>query len=377
MDNKIKVMAFYLPQFHTIPENDEWWGKGFTDWVNVKKGVKYRKGQEQPRVPLNNNYYDLTDVKTIRWQSDLVNDYGMYGLCFYHYWFNGKLLLEKPAELLLENKDINLKFCFSWANEPWSRTWSGNNKQVLISQSYGDKSEWKAHFNYLLPFFNDGRYIKEDNRPMFLIYRSLSIPCCKEMMEMWEELAKEAGFKGMHFVETLRGDEEDKRDLPFKAKVEFEPRRSINPRNYIYITYGRIRRRVLKLTNKIFGTSFPLEPVIKYEEATKGSLEMLSPVGTYGGVFVGWDNTARRGLASTIVLPPSKEEFYEYLKKKVKITKEIYQTDYVFVNAWNEWAEGTYLEPDETHKFEYLEMIKKIVDSDKKQNFEQYKINNI
>ena len=364
MSKEIKVMAFYLPQFHAIPENDEWWGKGFTDWVNVKKGFKYRKGQEQPRIPLDNNYYDLSEVETIRWQAGLVNKYDLYGLCFYHYWFKGKLLLEKPAELLLENKDINLRYCFSWANEPWARTWSGNNKHVMMPQSYGNEEDWRKHFNYLLPFFKDDRYIKEGNRPMFLIYRPFSIPCCKEMMELWEKLAIEAGFDGMHFVETLRGDKEDRRDLMFNAKVEFEPRRSINPRSYGVKTYGRIRRRVLKYINIFFKTSLPLEPVSRFNDVAKKSLEMLSPQGTYGGVFVGWDNTARRGLASTIVLPPTKEEFYSYLKQKADITRDVYHTDYVFVNAWNEWAEGTYLEPDENHKYEYLEMIKRVVNND-------------
>ena len=247
--SKIKVMAFYLPQFHTIPENDEWWGKGFTDWVNVKKGFKYRKGQEQPRIPLNMNYYDLAKVENIKWQAELVNEYGLHGLCIYHYWFNGKLLLEKPAEMLLKNKDIKLNYCFSWANEPWSRTWSGNNKQVLMPQRYGGEEEWKAHFEYLLPFFKDDRYIKEDNCPMFIIYRPLSISCCKEMMNLWEKLAKNAGFTGMHFVETLRGAKDAKRGLPFKAAVESEPRRSINPSNFFEITYGRIRRRILKYVN--------------------------------------------------------------------------------------------------------------------------------
>lgn len=354
-------MAFYLPQFHVIPENDEWWGKGFTDWVNVKRGFKYRKGQEQPRVPLNGNYYDLSNPETLRWQAELASKYDVYGLCFYHYWFNGKLLLEKPAELLLENKEIKLNYCFSWANEPWSRTWTGNNTQVLMPQSYGDKKDWKVHFDYLLPFFKDERYIKEDNCPMFLIYRSLSIPNCKEMMEMWDSLAKEAGFGGMHFVQTLRGDKEDNRGLPFRAGVEFEPRRSTLPQNFIIKNFGRIRRRMLKYANMMFGTSFPLESATKFSDAAKASLGLLSPKGSYGGVFVGWDNTARRGVASTIVLPPTKDEFYNYLKRKAEITQEIYQTNYIFVNAWNEWAEGTYLEPDETHHYEYLEMVKKVV----------------
>ena len=171
MKNEIKIISFYLPQFHVIPENDEWWGKGFTDWNNVRKGFVYLKGQEQPRVPLNDNYYDLTDIDTLRWQADLMAKYNVYGQCFYHYWFDGKLLLEKPSELLLENKDISIRFCFSWANEPWARTWDGKNHCVLMPQKYGGKKDWRKHFDYLLPFFKDERYIKENDCPMFIIFQ--------------------------------------------------------------------------------------------------------------------------------------------------------------------------------------------------------------
>ena len=173
----IKVVAFYLPQFHTIPENDEWWGKGFTEWVNVKKAKPIFKGHRQPRVPLNDNYYDLSQTETIRWQADLANKYGVYGFCFYHYWFDGKLLLEKPAELLLEHKDIPLRFCFSWANEPWARTWDGKQHQILMPQSYGEKKDWQRHFDYLLPFLKIAATLKRTtvrclsfiNRKAFLV----------------------------------------------------------------------------------------------------------------------------------------------------------------------------------------------------------------
>lgn len=360
-NDNIKIMAFYLPQFHAIPENDAWWGKGFTDWTNVKKGKSFIKGQEQPRVPLNNNYYDLSQVETIRWQAGLVNQYGLYGLCFYHYWFNGKLLLEKPAELLLENKDINLRFCFSWANEPWARTWTGNNKQVLMAQAYGTEKEWEEHFNYLLPFFKDERYIKENGCPVFIVYKTLSIPNCKQMMDYWNELAQKAGFKCIHFVETIRGKECDDRNLPIKARVEFEPTRSNYLLNPILFNYNRIRRRVITLHNKIFKTTLLADKPHSFNTIAKRSIKNLSPEGTYGGAFVGWDNAARRGAACTLIFPPKREEFKEYLKKKIEITKNIYNTSYLFINAWNEWAEGTYLEPDEIHKYEYLEVIKEIL----------------
>lgn len=358
--NNIKFLAFYLPQFHQIPENDDWWGKGFTDWNNVRKASPLFKGHLQPKVPLNNNYYDLSDVETIKWQAQLANDYNVYGFCFYHYWFNGKLLLEKPAELLLNNKDINIHFCFSWANEPWARTWDGHNSQVLMPQHYGNYDDWKSHFDYLLPFFLDNRYIKEDNSPMFLIYKSNSIPKAKEMMDYWNTLAKEAGFNGMHFVETLRGKKMDSRNLPYKARVEYEPIRTNMQQSVLILNYKRMRRRVIHVINRLFRCRIPLNAPFLFANVADRSLSLESPVGTYGGAFVGWDNTPRRGLASTIVLPPTKKEFKDYLKSKIEITEQKYQTEYIFINAWNEWAEGTMLEPEQHIGYAYLEAIEEL-----------------
>lgn len=358
---KPKIIAFYLPQFHIIPENDKWWGRGFTDWVNVKKAKPLYKGHEQPKIPLNNNYYDLSHPKTLRWQAALANEYSIYGMCFYHYWFNGKLLLQKPAELLLSHIDISMNFCFSWANEPWARTWDGKNHKIIMPQYYGGENDWRAHFKYLLPFFKDNRYIKENGCPMFLIYKSQSIPCAKQMMDLWDTLAKENGFHGMHFVETLRNGHLDNRLLPFKARVEFEPVRTNLQQLWTTLYYKRIRRRVIKLFNVVFHTSYMLNKPFDFDEVARNSIRLKSPVGTYGGVFVGWDNTPRRGAASTIILPPKSSQFERYLREKIVQTRNVYKTNYVFVNAWNEWAEGAVLEPDNKNGYSYLEVIKKVV----------------
>lgn len=358
-----KIITFYLPQFHTIPENDEWWGKGFTEWVNVKKAKPLYKGHSQPRVPLNNNYYDLSKVETLRWQADLANKYGVYGMCFYHYWFNGKMLLEKPAEMLLANEDIPLRFCFSWANEPWARTWDGKNHHVLMPQSYGGEKEWREHFEYLLPFFKDERYIKEDNCPMFLLYRSVNIPCCKEMMAMWDELAKDAGFSGMHFVctMTLQADMvPENLSLPFKAFVEFEPGRSLDLPGYT--TWEKVRVVFTPKINKLLGTHFRTRSTYTFKEIANRSASLKSQKGTYGGAFIGWDNTARKKEESLIIERPTREEFKEHLKEKIRITQQEYDTNYLFINAWNEWAEGTYLEPDVDKRYTYLEVIKELTE---------------
>ncbi len=357
----MKIIAFYLPQFHAIPENDEWWGKGFTDWTNVRKALPLFAGHQQPREPLGGNYYDLSYPDTLRWQSHLAHEYHVHGFCFYHYWFGGKLLLQKPAELLLANKDIRLPFCFSWANEPWARTWDGKSHHILIDQVYGNREDWEEHFRYLLPFFRDERYILEDGRPMFLIYKSQSIPCIHEMMECWENMAIEAGFMGMHFVETLRTQHCDLRSLPFRARVEFEPARAQWHQSSLQLNIDRVRRRTVHIINKICQTNIPYNKPVTFSEIADLSLNTLSPKGTYGGVFMGWDNTPRKGLAGNIITSPTKKEFMAFLQAKVRITKEIYGTNYIFVNAWNEWAEGTFLEPTEDMKYQYLEAIKEVI----------------
>lgn len=364
----VKIIAFYLPQFHAIPENDVWWGKGFTDWVNVKKAKPLFKGHQQPREPLEDNYYDLSDPESIRRQADLARQYGVDGFCFYHYWFGGKLLLQKPAELLLQHRDIDLPFCFSWANEPWARTWDGKAHQILIDQSYGGSQDWEAHFAYLLPFFKDERYMKIDSAPVFLVYKSQSIPCAREMMDCWNRLAMQAGFNGIHFVETLRDNSTDSRDLPFRARVEFEPANILNGISTFRLYANRARRTTVSILNKLLHRQKPLSKVLQFSDIAKASLHTPQPEGTWGGVFAGWDNSPRRGLSATIISAPTKEQFKSYLQAKIDKTVNQYHTDHIFVNAWNEWAEGTVLEPDKLNGYHYLEAIKEVKDEHRNHN---------
>ncbi|HFR3551845.1 TPA: glycoside hydrolase family 99-like domain-containing protein, partial [Streptococcus suis] len=196
----MKTIAFYLPQFHSIPENDEWWGKGFTEWTNMKAAKPLFEGHNQPRIPLNNNYYNLLDEKTMEWQVELAKKHGLYGFCFYHYWFNGHMLLEKPMEIMRQSEKINFPYTICWANEPWTNAWkSDGNEKTLIAQHYGREKEWKQHFEYLLQFFKDKNYIVENNKPLLLIYRPEIIECLNEMLDYWNKLAIEAGFSGIDF----------------------------------------------------------------------------------------------------------------------------------------------------------------------------------
>ena len=201
---KPKVLAFFLPQFHLIPENDEWWGEGFTEWTNVRKARPLFKGHHQPRVPKDNRYYDLLDEKTRDWQADLARDHGVSGFCYYHYWFNGKRLLEKPVEQILTLGKPDLPFCLAWANEPWTRAWDGGDRFVLMPQTDGDQADWEAHFQYLLPAFKDPRYIRVDGKPMFLIYRTKSIERLADWTHHLEAVRSPARLGGAVFFMLMR-----------------------------------------------------------------------------------------------------------------------------------------------------------------------------
>lgn len=358
----MKIFAFYLPQFHTIPENNKWWGEGFTEWVNVKKAMPLYKNHNQPRIPLNDNYYDLLDKKTLEWQADLVNKYKIGGLCFYHYWFAGNKLLEKPAEILLSNLSIELPFFFCWANESWTRSWDGNNKDVLMGQEYGNEQNWEQHFQYLLPFFKDKRYQKEDNKPIFLLYRSFSFEKCADWIKLWNQLAIQNGFDGMHFVSMETIFEKDNRDLDFNATLYFEPMNTIGhdlqDNSQISNYPGKIKRRLLSQANKIFKTN-KIKLIYSYDSIWEKILNKKIGSYVYPGAFVGWDNTPRKGTKGLIVKGSSPEKFEYYFSELYQKAK-IQNTPYIFINAWNEWAEGTYLEPDVVNKYGYLEAIKNV-----------------
>ena len=198
----MKVIPLYLPQFHTIPENDEWWGKGFTEWTNVKDARPLFEGHNQPRVPLGKNYYDLSELETLKWQCKLAKEHGIYGFCMYHYWFNGHMLLEKPMEMLLAHPEIDIKYCISWANHDWTDAWKASDRtpRVLIAHDFDDEQDWVNHFNYMLPFFKDSRYMTENNKPLMVIYVPNLIRKLSKMLALWTKMAKDAGFDGLTYI---------------------------------------------------------------------------------------------------------------------------------------------------------------------------------
>ncbi|UOE55160.1 glycosyltransferase WbsX family protein [Cytobacillus oceanisediminis] len=353
-----KVLAFFLPQFHQIPENDKWWGEGFTEWTNVKKSVPLFQNHQQPRIPEKENYYNLLDKDIQEWQSEIALKNGVGGFCYYHYWFNGKKLLEKPAEQMLDNKKITIPFCFSWANEPWTRAWDGKDKEILMPQEYGEEEDWEQHFEYLLPFFKDERYIKQGNKPLFLIYRLSSIKNHEGMLKYWNYRAKQEGFEGLHIISMLTSfDNKDANSENISGFVEFEPMYTI--KHYLPLHTQGVRFAKKKILSK-FNEKNSLD-ILEYKTVWDRILERqnhdLNGKKIYKGAFVGWDNSPRKGTKALIINDSNPMDFQKYfgaqLQKALNNNEE-----FLFINAWNEWAEGTYLEPDKKFGNAYLQVIK-------------------
>lgn len=364
----MKIIAFYLPQFHAIPENDEWWGKDFTEWINVKKAKPLFKGHNQPRIPLNNNYYNLLYDAVKRWQIDLAKKYGIYGFCFYHYWFNSKLLLEKPVEQYLANKDLDLPFCISWANEPWTNAWvSPKANKVLIPQRYGNKKEWEEHFYYLLPFFNDERYIKNLGKPLMIIYRAGIIKVLNEMLDVWQELAYQNGLPGIEFAyQHIDLDLMKKKDdSKFTYNIHYQPAYAFHELTYRKNKLLKTIKRYISIflerhTSKTINYIRPHKmTIVDYDKVWHIILNQ-TPMSEkcVPGAFVEWDITPRRNEGGSVYVGATPKKFQKYLSKQIKRAKEVYNKDMLFMYAWNEWAQGGYLEPDETNGYGYLEAVK-------------------
>ena len=353
-----KLLAFLLPQFHRIPENDEWWGEGFTEWTNVRKAQSYYEGHLQPRVPANQRYYDLLDPETQDWQAHLARQHGLHGFCYYHYWFRGKRLLEKPVELLLQRREPDFPFCLAWANEPWTRAWDGGESQVLMSQSYGDQADWEQHFEYLQRVFEDPRYIRLDGKPVFLIYRSASIERLEPMLRTWRNLAERAGLPGLHIVSMLTGFPSDQRTTLFDAFAEFEPMYTFTHRRpYLLRKRERWLKNIAKLRRRWLGHITRAPDSYDYGALWRAIAARELPPRTYPGAFVDWDNSPRRGLERSMIMRNFDGRAFE-LGIRAQLRKaKAKGAPFVFINAWNEWAEGAYLEPDEARGTFFLDAI--------------------
>ena len=368
-EKKPKVITFYLPQYHRIPENDLWWGEGFTDWESARTAKPLFRGHYQPRLPRHNNFYNLLNKEVMQWQARLAKKAGIYGFCIYHYWFGDKQLLEKPAENLLKWKDIDFHYCFSWANESWVASWSrlkgnewkqgGSGRAVktvngyLALQKYGGKKEWKRHFEYLLPFFKDSRYITKDGKPVFIIYKPEDLKCAAQMIPYWNELAVENGLKGIYFIGTNISLKKRQMD----AALLYEPVYSI-------FNADKFSKISLECTELVYSTAkkagLKLPKIISYQAIWKTILRRKAELNTYYGGFVDFDSSPRKGKYAYAFQKASPERFQKFFwklyKKSVKEKKE-----FVFLTAWNEWGEGAYLEPDRKYGFQYLKAVKNVL----------------
>lgn len=367
----IKIITFYLPQFHTIPENDKWWGKGFTEWTNVRKAKSLFSGHDQPRIPLDGEY-NLLDDDTKIWQANLAKKYGVFGFCYYHYWFkDGRKLLEKPAEQMLNNPNVDLPFCFCWANENWSKNWDGGNREVIMEQDYGGKDDWEEHFQYLLQFFKDKRYITVDGKPLFIIYKPDQIIDLYQMTSYWKKRAIEEGFPGLCLAFQFPTYYTDMyyRDDIFDYRIGFEP---VHARNLS--TMSTQTSKKIRILRSIFGENL----ISKYRKKRSQKIQskyvkpqnltmyfydeiwekILNAPWTnefIPGGFVDWDNTPRNkhGLVHAGFSIESFENYMTLLIQRAKKEKK----PMIFINAWNEWGEGAFLEPDKKYGYQKLEAI--------------------
>lgn len=356
-----KVLAFLLPQFHRIAENDKWWGEGFTEWTNVRKARPQFPRHRQPRVPSEGRYYDLMAESTHEWQAKLARDHGISGFCYYHYWFDGKQLLEKPLAAILERGTPDFPFCVSWANEPWTRAWDGSERDVLMPQSYGGTEDWKRHFDYLDRMFQDARYIRLDGKPVVLIYRTRNIECCAEMLSLWRQLALDRGHPGLHVVSMLTIFGRDEREELFDAYVEFEPTYTLGNASTLVKTYERAVNLLSRLSWKIFGVGLYAPRSRDYRLFWREIIQRNLPDNHYPGAFVDWDNSPRKHIGASLIMrkvsiATFRDGFSKLFSKAARAG-----APFIFINAWNEWAEGTYLEPDEENGTAYLEVIQSVV----------------
>ncbi len=345
-DRSVRLIAFYLPQYHPIPENDAWWGKGFTEWTNVVRAKPLFPGHHQPHLPADLGFYDLRLPEVRRAQADLAKAYGIYGFCYYHYWFNGKLLLERPLQEVLKSGEPDFPFCLCWANENWTRTWDGAENHILMEQTYSEEDD-RNHIRYLCGIFEDKRYIRIDGKPLFLVYRAGRFPDPLGTTSLWRAEARRLGIGEIYLcrVESFPDERTDPRPLGFDAAVEFQPDWNL-------------------LSSDLRDERVPDLAAFRYEKVVDRMLTKQDPpYKRFPCVTPSWDSTARRKKTSIIFTEPSPVQYGRWLHGVVrKVAGKNDEEKIVFINAWNEWGEGNHLEPDQRFGHAYLEATKRALE---------------
>lgn len=357
--SSLKAIAIHLPQFHPIPENDAWWGKGFTEWTNVVKAAPLLNGHYQPHLPSELGFYDLRLEETRIQQAQLAKEHNIYGFCYYHYWFNGKRLLNKPVDEIIASGKPDFPFMLCWANENWTRTWDGLEQNVLLKQDYSAEDD-EQHINFLMPIFKDPRYIKIDNKPVFMIYRSDVIPNINATIEIWRKAARINGFDDMYMINVQYNPNTfiDPVTKNFDASMAFQPNWVQSPIRLFGTPKTKLLHK-LKIKESLFAANY-----IQHYRTFAEHMMALPPYSykCYPCVTPGWDNTARKKRKAAILLDSTPGEFKKWFSHTVKtFVPYSKEENLIFINAWNEWAEGNHLEPCQKWGRAYLEAVKEVL----------------
>jgi len=356
MKTSIRPIAIVLPQFHPVPENDEWWGKGFTEWTNVTKAKPFFKEHYQPHLPADLGFYDLRMAEAREAQAEMAKKYGIQGFCYYHYWFNGRRILERPVQEIFQSGKPDFPFMFCWANENWTRRWDGQEQELLLKQDYSPEDDI-AHMESLIPYFKDERYIKVNGKPVFALYKPFLLPDANETAKRWRKVAAEHGLELYlcHMVSFVEPDYYEE----FDAVIDFEPFGVRHTGNIYKPPYSYLKRiqYVLEDAKRALKGTYRLS-LFDYESRYK-SLKSVKefPYKLFPTVTPNWDNSPRRGKKAHMILENSTPEKFNDWVKKVADDFDPYskEENFLFINAWNEWAEGNHMEPDRKWGHGYLE----------------------
>lgn len=336
-----RLIAFYLTQFHPIPENDAWWGKGFTEWTNVTKAKPLFDGHYQPHLPTDFGFYDLRVRAARHDQIQLAKQFGIDGFCYHYYWFSGTRLLNQPLDDMLSDPESDMPFCLCWANENWTRRWDAAEHEILIAQRYLPDDDLNF-IKSLIPFFSDPRYIRVDGVPLLVVYRPQHLPDARKTADIWRNYCRSVGIGEIHLCAALTHGNEDYSQFGFDSGVEFPPHN-------------------MKCRNVADQVLFH-EPfrgyVARYQEIAQAYLDREYQHGNvFKGIFPSWDNTPRTGDRGVVILDGTPANYEYWLAETIRKTRENFpsQERFVFINAWNEWAEGCHLEPDRKYQRQFLE----------------------
>lgn len=355
-DRIARLIAFYLPQYHPIPENDEWWGKGFTEWTNVTRAKPLFRGHYQPQLPADLGFYDLRLPETRRAQADLAQEHGIFGFCYYHYWFNGRRVLNRPFDEVLRTGEPDFPFCLCWANENWTRRWDGRESEVLLKQNYSYEDD-VHHMRWLAQAFRDPRYIRVDGKPLFLVYKASHLPDPRRTIATWRTVAQQIGIGDIYLckVESAWDERANPIDMGFDAAVEFQPDAT---RYGTKLPMGnRVWRRLDRTFVRLRSRLHHVEQLYDYQTIVGRMLRPRNlPYPLHPCVTPSWDNTARRQTRATVIHGSTPLAYENWLSTTIERTLATpRQKPIIFINAWNEWAEGAHLEPCQKWGRGYLE----------------------